>query len=103
MQQCHGLSDKLCKIYLILKDKQPAIKNECVYFPEHVTNRPDPCIYSQFLLMQLNQPVTWDNPDVRIFLGAVEQNTYDLTADTEYRVEITVHNSSRDKPALGTT
>jgi hypothetical protein len=67
-----------------------------------VINRPDPCIYSQFLLMQLGQPVTWDNPDVAIFLGGVEQYTYSLTVDTAYDVAITVHNSSREKPAPGT-
>jgi len=64
---------------------------------------PTPSIYSQFLLMQLNQPVTWDNPDVRIFLNGVEQDTYDLAAGTEYDLEITVHNASRDKPANGTS
>jgi hypothetical protein len=53
--------------------------------------------------MQLGQPVTWDNPDVRILLGGVEQNSYGLAADTEYVVEVLVHNSSRDKPANGTT
>lgn len=52
--------------------------------------------------MQLNQPVTWDSPDVRILLGGVEQNSYNLTTDTEYTLEITVHNSSRDKAADGT-
>jgi hypothetical protein len=52
--------------------------------------------------MRLQQPVTWDNPDVRILLNGVEQNSYNLTAGTTYTVEITVHNSSRDKPATGT-
>lgn len=74
----------------------------CVVIPGPIIRRPDPCIYSQFLLMQLGKPVTWDNPDVRILLGGVEQDTYNLVADTEYDVEITVHNSSRDKPANGT-
>jgi hypothetical protein len=32
----------------------------------------------------------------------VEQYTYDLRVDTEYDVVVTVHNSSREKPALGT-
>ncbi len=74
----------------------------CVYIPERISNRPDPCLYSQFLLMQLGQPVTWDNPDVALFLGGVEQNTYDLTVNTHYEVRITVHNASREKPAVGT-
>ena len=42
------------------------------------------------------------HPDVRIFLNGVEQYTYDLTVSTVYDVEVTVHNASRDKPALGT-
>jgi hypothetical protein len=67
-----------------------------------VVNRPDPAIYSQFLLMELQQPVTWDNPDVAILKDGVEQYTYDLRVDTEYDVVVTVHNSSRWKPALGT-
>jgi hypothetical protein len=74
-----------------------------VVIPGHVARKPDPCIYSQFLLMQLEQPVTWDNPDVRLLLNGVEQDTYNLTAGTEYDVEVTVHNASRDKAALGTT
>jgi hypothetical protein len=93
----------LCRIWCILtREPKTPEGDPCVVVPSHVIRKPDPCIYSQFLLMQLNQPVTWDNPDIRIFLGGVEQNTYDLAAGTQYDVEITVHNSSRDKPANGT-
>jgi len=53
--------------------------------------------------MALNQPVTWDSPDVHIFLGGVEQYTYNLTTGITYTVQITVHNSSRLKPANGTS
>ena len=89
----------LCRVLAVLcREKTPA-GDPCVVVPGHLIRKPDPCIYDQFLLMQLNQPVTWDNPDVRIFLNGVEQYTYNLTADTEYDVEVTVHNSSRDKPA----
>lgn len=91
---------RICQI-LIRGGKTPE-GDPCVVVPGHLIRKPDPCIYSQFMLMQLDQPVTWDNPDVRIFLNGVEQYTYNLTAGTEYQVEITVHNSSRDKPALGT-
>jgi hypothetical protein len=52
--------------------------------------------------MQLGLPVTWDNPDVRILRNGVEQDSYSLVADTEYRLEVTVRNSSREKPADGT-
>jgi len=99
--KCWGLIDWLCKLWIILANKRKT-GDTCVYIPERIINRPDPCIYSQFLLMQLNQPVTWDNPDVAIFLKGVEQYTYDLTVDTEYDVAIKVHNSSIEKPATGT-
>ena len=57
-----GILDWLCKLYLILF-RRPDRGDPCVYVPERVINRPDPCIYSQFLLMQLNQPITWDNAE----------------------------------------
>lgn len=97
-------STRLCKIWhIITSEPKTPWGDPCVYFPGYLLRKPDPCIYSQFLLMQLQQPVTWDNPDVRILLGGVEQDTYNLTAGTEYDLEITVHNSSRDKPANGTS
>ncbi|SRR6266478_3758046 len=90
-----------CRLCAILCGKRKG-GQPCVYVPERIINRPDPCIYSQFLLMQLGLPVTWDNPDVAIFLGGIEQYTYDLRVNTEYDVVVTIHNSSRDKEALGT-
>ena len=92
----------LCKIWLILTREKTPEGDPCVVVPGRVIRKPDPCIYDQFLLMQLNQPVTWDNPDVRLFLGGVEQYTYNLTVSTEYDVTIEVHNSSRDARADGT-
>ncbi|MDQ3666528.1 MAG: hypothetical protein M3410_08100 [Acidobacteriota bacterium] len=101
-RRCWPMFDWLCKLFIILFCKRPKTEVPCLYLPERVINRPDPCIYSQFMLMQLNQPVTWDNPDVALFRNGVEQYTYDLQVDTDYVVEITVHNSSRKKPANGT-
>jgi hypothetical protein len=100
-RKCWGWLDWLCKAVIVLTRERRG-GDPCVYIPERVINRPDPLIYSQFLLMQLGQPVTWDNPDVSIVLGGVEQNTYDLRVDTDYDVAVTVHNSSREKPAPGT-
>jgi len=100
LARCTGCLGWFCKLILILTGKRGG--DECVYIPERIINRPDPCIYDQFLLMQLGLPVTWDNPDVAIFLNGIEQYTYDLRVNTEYDVLITVHNTSREKPALGT-
>lgn len=92
----------LCKALWVIKHRKRPGGDPCVVVPAHIIRKPDPCIYSQFMLMQLGQPVTWDNPDVRIFLGGAEQYTYNLTVSTNYDLEITIHNSSRDKAALGT-
>jgi hypothetical protein len=49
----------LCKAWCVLtrKSKTP-YGDPCVTFPGHIIRKPDPCIYSQFLLMQLGKPVT---------------------------------------------
>jgi hypothetical protein len=98
---CWSVLDWLCKLIIILF-KPPKGGDPCLYIPDRIIHRPDPCIYSQFLLMKLDQPVTWDNPDVALFHNGVEQYTYDLTVNTVYQVVITVHNSSREKAAIGT-
>jgi len=74
----------------------------CIYLPGRITDKPDPCIYDQFLLMALGLPVTWANPDFAILLNGVPQDTYHLVAGTTYDLVITVHNSSRTRAALGT-
>lgn len=99
--RCCAWFERLCRIWLILANRRKT-GDRCVYFPERVINRPDPCIYDQFLLMQLGRPVTWDNPDIAIFSNGVEQYTYGLTVDTIYDVVIQVHNSSAEKDAPGT-
>lgn len=95
---------KLCRIWhIITNERKTPSGDPCVEFPGHILNKPDPCIYDQFMLMALKKPVTWDNPDVRILLGGVEQYTYNLTTGTVYTAEITIHNSSRLKRADGTS
>ena len=101
---CKPPKTKLCRIWhIIAHSRKTPCGDPCVEVPGHILHKPDPCIYDQFLLMAMHLPVTWDSPDVRILLGSLEQNTYDLTAGTTYNVEITVHNSSRLKVADGTS
>ncbi len=75
---------------------------DCLLLPPKVTELPDPYIYSQFYLMQLGLPVTWNNPDIRILNGGLEVNPFTLSPDTSYEVQIRVHNSSPDKEAAQT-
>ncbi len=83
-------------------DKESMPPLDCMHVPQRITELPDPSIYSQFYLKNLNLPFTWDNPDIRIFKDGIEAYTYDLLANTEYRVEITIHNNSTIKSALKT-
>lgn len=98
---CPSFLGWLCRLWRIIA-RRPRGGDPCVRLPGRVTNKPDPCIYSQFMLMQLELPVTWDNPDVRILSGGAEVDSYSLVADTAYDLENTVHNSSRTEPAPGT-
>lgn len=68
IERCVGWVERVCRLWLIIAGKRKG-GDPCVYVPERIINRPDPCLYSQFLLMQLGLPVTWDNPDVAIFLA----------------------------------
>lgn len=76
----------------------------CRPLPEAVVRRPDPCIYSQELLMAQGVPVTWNNPDIWISPvsnpAAVMPDSYHLDEDTDYLVTVQVHNASTDA-ALG--
>ncbi len=72
----------------------------CGRIPEVLVRRPDPSIYSQTYLAAQGLPVTWNNPDVWVAPaanpGAIEPDSYHLTADTDYIVSVRAHNASTD-------
>ena len=77
-------------------------EQECLRVRHPSLLRPDPTIYSQVYLMKLGLPVTWDNPDIRLFRNGVPVDESEpLLAATEYEVEATLWNKSYDSPALG--
>src|SRR6185436_5933480 len=65
-------------------------EEECGGVPEPLIRRPDPCIYSQALLLSQGLPVTWDNPDIWMAPAsnpsAIEPDSYHLQDDTDYIV-----------------
>ncbi len=89
--------DRLCEALLTRKRY-----GRCGEVPVPVTRLPDPCIYSQFFLMDQGLSVTWDNPDVSVFLAGVEQDTYHLQPATTYDVVVSLKNASPYFDALGT-
>ncbi len=72
----------------------------CPPLPESIMRRPDPCLYSQELLMEQGVPVTWNNPDIWIAPAsnpvAILADSYHLAEDTDYLVTVQVHNASTD-------
>jgi hypothetical protein len=95
----------LCKI--LKKNNFKEIKDPKLChlpLPEDVMRRPDPCIYSQFYLMEQNLPVTWNNPDIWLTAATtpdlIEADSYHLKANNLYFVNVRVHNASTDA-ALG--
>lgn len=72
----------------------------CGKIPEVLVRRPDPAIYSQTYLASQGLPVTWNNPDIWMAPaanpGAIEPDSYHLSADTDYIVSVRAHNASTD-------
>ena len=79
-------------------------EKKCAQLPESLMRRPDPCLYSQRLLMAQGLPVTWNNPDIWVARadnpGNIEPDSYHLVENQQYIVTVRVHNASTDL-ALG--
>lgn len=90
----------LCKLLRERNLYPEEIKPPCGTLPEAAIRRPDPCIYSQQLLMSQGLPVTWNNPDIWIARadtpGIIEPDSYHLEDDTDYIVFVQAHNASTD-------
>jgi len=62
--------------------------------------RPDPFLYSQYYLMHLGIPVTWDNPDIYIFEGNTAVDPHNLEPSTDYTLVARIWNNSTDVPVV---
>lgn len=94
----------LIEIFCRKRKKEPGIPVCCIEVPPEMRPRPDPSIYSQKWLMARGIAVTWENPDFRLIelsTGTVAAS-HALKPDTDYKIEVTVHNMST-MTAIGTT
>jgi hypothetical protein len=73
----------------------------CATVRPDVYKRADPLIYSQLYLMEQGLAVTWDNPDIQLFDGAVPVSSSELQAGRTYQVVATIYNNSTEAPAVG--
>ena len=58
-------------------------------------------IYSQGYLMKQGLGVTWDNPDIQLYLGGVAVSSHALQPGTEYEIRARCWNASYDAPVVG--
>jgi hypothetical protein len=75
--------------------------NRCVPIDEPAFVRPDPMIYDQYYLTSLGLAVTWDNPDIQLYLNGSPVSSTQLLTDTTYQIVAQVWNNSTDAPVVG--
>jgi hypothetical protein len=72
----------------------------CVKIDHPAFVRPDPLLYSQQYLMAQGLAVTWDNPDITLFLGGVPVSSSALLPATTYEVRARIWNNSLEAPVV---
>lgn len=78
-----------------------ASKSKCVPIRHPNYHRPDPMIYSQDYLMKKGLAVTWDNPDIQLFLNGNPVSSSALQPGTLYEIRARCWNASYDAPVVG--
>lgn len=74
--------------------------NRCIPIHDPAFVRPDPLIYDQYYLTSLGLAVTWDNPDIQLYLNGAPVPSTQLLAGTTYEVVAQVWNNSTDAPVI---
>jgi hypothetical protein len=82
------------------KGKRPT-RHRCVPINDPAFVRPDPMIYDQYYLTSLGLSVTWDNPDIQLYLNGAPVSSDSLLAGTTYEVVAQIWNNSTDAPVVG--
>ena len=82
------------------KGKVPS-RHRCVPINNPAFVRPDPMIYDQYYLTSLGLAVTWDNPDIQLYLNGTPVSSSLLLPGTTYEVVAQIWNNSIDAPVVG--
>jgi hypothetical protein len=72
----------------------------CVPINNPAFVRPDPLIYDQYYLTSLGLAVTWDNPDIQLYLNGVPVSSSQLQPGTTYEVVAQIWNNSTEAPVV---
>src|SRR5271169_933239 len=82
------------------KRKVPS-RHRCIPINNPAFVRPDPMIYDQYYLTRLGLAVTWDNPDIQLYLNGTPVSSSLLFPGTTYEVVAQIWNNSTDAPVVG--
>ncbi|MBV8895301.1 MAG: hypothetical protein JO051_02235 [Acidobacteriaceae bacterium] len=82
------------------KRKIPS-RHRCIPINNPAFVRPDPMIYDQYYLTSLGLAVTWDNPDIQLYLNGTPVSSDQLLVGTTYEVVAQIWNNSTDAPVVG--
>src|SRR5262245_4466742 len=82
------------------RSERRATRHRCVPINHPAYKRPDPLIYSQFYLKSLGLAVTWNNPDIQLFLNGSPVSSSSLQQDTEYEIVARIWNNSTEAPIV---
>jgi hypothetical protein len=72
----------------------------CVPINDPAFVRPDPLIYDQYYLTSLGLAVTWDNPDIQLYLNGAPVSSSQLQPGTTYEVVAQIWNNSTKAPVV---
>ena len=95
------LCRRLCKIVCRKGGRKRPTPHRCAPINDPAFVRPDPMIYDQYYLTGLGLAVTWDNPDIQLYLNGSPVSSDLLLPGTTYEVVAQIWNNSTDAPVVG--
>ncbi|HEY0786158.1 MAG TPA: hypothetical protein VGD62_09830, partial [Acidobacteriaceae bacterium] len=73
--------------------------SNCVPINDPAFVKPDPLLYDQYYLSSLGLAVTWDNPDIQLYLNGTAVSSSLLAPGTTYEIVAQIWNNSTVSPA----
>jgi NPCBM-associated, NEW3 domain of alpha-galactosidase len=90
----------ICRRSRARKRRGPKSRNRCVPISDPAFVRPDPLIYDQYYLTSLGLSVTWDNPDIQLYLNGSQVSSTLISPGTTYEIVAQIWNNSTDAPVV---
>lgn len=92
------LSQIVCEVLRRSLRRRGPTPRRCVPINHPAFFRPDPLIYDQYYLTGLGLAVTWDNPDIQLYLNGAPVSSSALLPGTTYEVSAQIWNNSAQAP-----